>query len=100
MSAERAEITKEMACQAALVSECLENAGIGVTSARWAYDRELCHWRLLLEVPELNRMGPRKVYELLLEAISEDETLRGLELKDVSVWAISSLPCCEQLTRG
>jgi hypothetical protein len=59
--------------------EAIEQAGIHVRSAAWAFFREAQEWRLLLIMWDVQRYGPRHVYEKLAHALERASVELPLE---------------------
>ncbi len=62
----------------------LDKRGVDIRAAFWLLDKESDEWRLVLASPQVGRLGPGAVYDLIIAAA--DEALRkSLLVFDVRV---------------
>ncbi len=78
-------LTKEMVEGGRELVQHLDRAKIKVTSALWFFISESNTWKLLIASPEVNRTGPRKLYEKIVDVLSEIPAQRRLTLSHIQV---------------
>jgi hypothetical protein len=65
------QLTSEMVEAGAKLTTKLDEMGVPVTSALWLFDPETNDWRLLFASPEVDKKGPREVYQKIQQAIEQ-----------------------------
>lgn len=55
-----------------------------IKAAFWLYFEEADEWRLVLAVPEVTKVGPRKVYERISEVLTAHPEISGIRLADIA----------------
>ena len=87
------ELNREMIdAGTSLVAE-LESQGFNATAILWLYFDEAETWRIVIGSPDVDKLGPRKVYQqihAILRDMSDDAS--GLSLPDISVVGDKSSP--------
>lgn len=64
----------------------LDEAGMRINAALWAYDENgNGRWRLLIASPYVEKHGPLSAYQMIQSILSRHPTIKGIALDDISV---------------
>ena len=78
-------LTGDMIEAGAELTRRLDSAGLEVTASLWLYLPESGLWRLKIASPEVNKFGPRKVYQKIQSVLSQlPKGLPCIALADIS----------------
>jgi len=79
-------LTDAMTEAGAELTRLLDQAGLEVRASLWLYMPDGNVWRLVIASPEVETLGPKKVYEKIQSVLSQRPEKRPrLGLKDISV---------------
>jgi len=79
-------LTDAMTEAGAELTRLLDQAGLDVRASLWLYMPDGNVWRLVIASPEVETLGPKKVYGKIQSVLSQRPEKRPrLDLKDISV---------------
>lgn len=80
------ELNREMIDAGSALVDELESKRFNATAVLWLYFEESDTWRIVVGSPDVDKLGPRKVYQQI-QSILDDmrDDASGLSLPDISV---------------
>ena len=80
------ELNREMIDAGAALTDKLETANFGATAILWLYFDESEEWRIVIGAPDVNKLGPRRVYQKIQTLLADMENdASGLKLRNITM---------------